>query len=44
MIDHILVTKDLLDSILDVYIYHEYQEYCGKYDSDHYPVVVEIYL
>jgi exonuclease III len=44
MIDHILVTKDLLDSILDVYIYHGYQEYCGKYDSDHFPVVVEIYL
>ena len=44
MIDHILVTKDLLDSILDVYIYHEYQEYCGKYDSDHYPVVVEFQL
>jgi exonuclease III len=44
MIDHILVTKDLLDSILDVYIYHGYQEYCGKYDSDHFPVVVEIQL
>jgi exonuclease III len=44
MIDHILVTKDLLDSIVDVYIYHGYQEYCGKYDSDHYPVVIEIYL
>jgi exonuclease III len=44
MIDHVLVTEDLLDNIVDVYIYHGYQEYCGKYDSDHYPVVIEIYL
>jgi exonuclease III len=42
MIDHVLVTEDLLDNIIDVYIYHGYQEYCGKYDSDHYPVVIEI--
>ena len=44
MIDHILVTEDLLDSIFDVYIYHGYPEYCGKYDSDHYPVVIEIHF
>jgi endonuclease/exonuclease/phosphatase family metal-dependent hydrolase len=44
MIDHILVTEDLLDSIFDVYMYHGYPEYCGKYDSDHYPVVIEIHL
>jgi exonuclease III len=44
MIDHVLVTEDLLDNVVDVYIYHGYQEYCGKYDSDHYPVVVEIHF
>lgn len=42
MIDHILVTEDLLDGIFDVYMYHGYPEYCGKYDSDHYPVVIKI--
>ena len=44
MIDHVLVTEDLLDNVVDVYIYHGYQEYCDKYDSDHYPVVVEIHF
>ena len=44
MIDHILVTEDLLDGIFDVYMYHGYPEYCGKYDSDHYPVVIKIHF
>lgn len=29
---------------LNVYIYHGYDEYCGKYNSDHYPVVVDLML
>ena len=44
MIDHILVTEDLLGKITDAFIYHEYQEYCGKYDSDHYPVIIDIQI
>lgn len=41
MIDHILVTKTLFDKIQFVDIYHGYKEYCGKYNSDHYPVMVD---
>ena len=41
MIDHVLMTDALRKNIFDTYIYHGYKEYCGKYDSDHYPVVVE---
>ena len=42
MIDHILVTPKIYDRIINAYIYHGYNEYCGKWDSDHFPVVVEI--
>ena len=41
MIDHILVSSGLYDNISNVGIYHGYKEYCGKYNSDHYPVIVE---
>jgi hypothetical protein len=41
MIDHILVTEKLKDKIKNVFIFHGYEEYCGKYNSDHYPVVVD---
>ena len=41
VIDHILVTKHLLNYIKDVFIYHGYNEYCDKIHSDHYPVVVD---
>ena len=41
MIDHILVSKTLFDKIQFVDIYHGYKEYCGKYNSDHYPVIVD---
>jgi exonuclease III len=41
MIDHILVTDAVQKYISDVFIYHDYSEFCGKYDSDHYPVVVD---
>jgi exonuclease III len=44
MIDHILVTDGVQKYISDVFIYHEYDEFCGKYDSDHYPVVVDFLL
>lgn len=41
MIDHILVTSKINSKIVNAYIYHEYREYCGKWNSDHYPVVVD---
>jgi exonuclease III len=44
MIDHILVTDAIRKNIANVFIYHEYNEYCGKYDSDHYPVVVDLLI
>ena len=44
MIDHILVSNGLRDKITNSYIYHGYEEYCGKYNSDHYPVVIDLLL
>jgi exonuclease III len=41
MIDHILVSKYLFDHISQVFVYQNYSEYCGTYNSDHYPVVVD---
>lgn len=41
MIDHILTTDTIGKYIEDVFIYHGYEEYCGKYDSDHFPVVID---
>jgi exonuclease III len=42
MIDHILVTENINKKITNAYIYHGYKEYCGKWDSDHWPVVIDI--
>jgi exonuclease III len=44
MIDHVLVTSYLLDRVNNSYIYHGYEEFCGKYNSDHYPIVVDFIL
>jgi len=44
MIDHILVTDGIRKNIDNVFIYHAYNEYCGKYNSDHYPVVLDLIL
>ena len=41
MIDSILVTPFLYDKIVSAFVYHGYDEFCGKYDSDHYPLVVD---
>lgn len=41
MIDHILISPNLMDYVSHVEIYHGYLEYCGKYNSDHYPVIVD---
>jgi exonuclease III len=44
MIDHVLVTDTIRHNILNAFIYHGYNEYCGKYNSDHFPVVVDLML
>ena len=42
MIDHVLVTPLLTNYIDNVFVYHAYEEYCGKMNSDHYPVVIDL--
>lgn len=44
MIDHVLVSPLIEHQIKDVFIYHNYSEYCGKMNSDHYPVVIDFFL
>ena len=44
MIDHMLVSKHLYDSIVDVDIAHLYPEGCNTYQSDHYPLLVTFSL
>ena len=41
MIDSMLVTPFLMDKVKSAYVYHGYDEFCGKYNSDHYPLVVD---
>lgn len=41
MIDHILVSENIQKYIETVFVYHGYPEFCGKYDSDHFPVVID---
>jgi exonuclease III len=42
MIDHILVTDSIRKNIINTFVYHGYDEYCGKYNSDHFPLVVDL--
>jgi exonuclease III len=44
MIDHVLVTDSIRKNIINTFVYHGYNEYCGKYDSDHFPVVVDLVM
>ena len=44
MIDHILVTDNLLNKVSNAFIYHIYDEFCNTYNSDHYPVIIDIDL
>jgi len=44
MIDHILVTSNIKSSIVNAFIYHGYEEFCGTYNSDHFPVVIDLLL
>ena len=41
MIDHFLVTKNLVEKITKVTFPHPYPEMCGTTNSDHYPIVVD---
>lgn len=41
MIDHILVSPGLTKYISQVSFPHPYTEYCGTYNSDHYPIIVD---
>ena len=42
MIDHILLSPALREKVIEASIYHGYEEYCGSYNSDHYPVIVKL--
>jgi exonuclease III len=41
VIDHILISYNLHIYIKNVFIYHGYAEYCGKMNSDHFPIVID---
>lgn len=41
VIDHILMTPGIKKYVKTAFMYHGYSEFCGKYNSDHYPVVVD---
>ena len=43
MIDHVLMSQQLLEKIKHVEIYHGYDESCDRLNSDHYPVIVDLY-
>jgi exonuclease III len=42
MIDHVLASPFLKTKIRAVSVYHGYAEFYGKYNSDHYPVVIDL--
>lgn len=42
MIDYILVSDFLREKVQKAYIYQKYDEFCGTYNSDHYPIVIEM--
>jgi len=42
MIDHVLMTPFIQTKIINVGVYHGYPEFYGKYNSDHYPVVIDM--
>jgi exonuclease III len=44
MIDHVLVTSGIQKYIANVTFYHKYSTNCGSYNSDHYPVIVDLYF
>ena len=43
-IDHMLVSKALQQGIVNSFFYHGYDEFCETYESDHYPLVIDIII
>lgn len=41
VIDHILMTDLLISKVSNAFMYHEYEQVCGNYQSDHFPIVVD---
>jgi len=44
MIDHLLISNDLVPLITDAYMDHSYKAACNTYESDHWPVIVQLDL
>jgi len=44
MIDHLLISNDLVPLVTGAYMDHSYQAACNTYESDHWPVVVQLDL
>ena len=44
MIDHVLMTPNMRDKVLKVMMPHTYTEACGTYNSDHYPIIVDLVM
>lgn len=44
MIDHVLMTPNLKDKVVNVMMPHTYTEVCGTYNSDHYPIIVDLMM
>lgn len=42
MIDHVLITPNLVDKLKQVTMPHPYKEFCGTYNSDHFPILLDI--
>jgi endonuclease/exonuclease/phosphatase family metal-dependent hydrolase len=44
MLDHVLMTPNLINKVKNVLMPHTYSEYCGTYNSDHFPIIVDLLL
>lgn len=44
MIDHVLISSDLLPLVSNAYMDHSYGPACGGYESDHWPSIVHLNL
>lgn len=44
MLDHVLLSRGLYESVAQVSTYHKYATGCGGRVSDHWPLVVDIDL
>jgi len=41
MIDHVLMTPNLVGKLKQVTMPHPYKEFCGTYNSDHFPIILD---